>query len=167
MLRFRRHALCSQFPNRIKLNTTSSTTITMKFATFFTLSVVVASASASSLRASSSRPSEFAAASVSIVGLTNAPTAEDLEVVAESVKAAYNELFASPSAQALDFEIKSGAVVASEVSQLTRYVCRGTGCFAACEPTLLTKVWPNNTLAAPSVCRMMTACWRPRMSSPP
>ena len=93
----------------------------MMFASVFALSAVVASASASSfsLRASSSRPSEFAAASLSIVGLKAAPTAEDLEIVAESLKTAYNELFASPQSQALDFEPKSGKIVASEVSQLT------------------------------------------------
>ena len=92
----------------------------MKFSVL-ALSAVVATASASKvgLRASSTRPSEFASTSVSIVGLKTAPSAEDLEVVAESVKAAYNELFASPESQALAFEPKSGKIVASEVSQLT------------------------------------------------
>ena len=91
----------------------------MKFSAI-ALSAVLATASASSLRASSTRPSEFAATTVSIVGLKNDPTAEDLEVVAESVKSAYNELFASAETQALVFELKSGKIVASEVSPLSR-----------------------------------------------
>ena len=86
----------------------------MKFSAF-ALSAVIASASASKVS-----PSDFAATNISIVGLQKDLTAEDFEVVAASIKTAFNELFASPESQAIGFEAKSGAMIASEVSELTR-----------------------------------------------
>jgi hypothetical protein len=92
----------------------------MKFSLLTISSLAVcASASNFNLRASSvSRPSEFADASVSFSGLKQEPTGEDLEVIGESLIAAYNELFATKDKKAFTFEPKSGAIVASEIMQL-------------------------------------------------
>jgi hypothetical protein len=89
----------------------------MKFS-LLTISTLAAVASASNfnLRASSvTRPSEFADASVSFSGIKQEPTSEDMEVIGESIIAAYNELFATKDKKAITFEPKSGAFVASEI----------------------------------------------------
>lgn len=100
----------------------------MKIALFSIASwAIYASASNLKLRSTSNKhvgesASQFTNARVSVFGLKEEVSGEDIDIIGETLVSAYNEMFASPDMHLVSFQPKSAAAIPTEHAKLTGYV---------------------------------------------